>query len=90
MDERYPYGESPIDFFNRINNWFKDFMIQTDHMSDNILVVTHSGVINILYHIVKKIEWSNKKRSFEVENCSLHVLNISTMEFEKENDVEFL
>lgn len=90
MDERYPNGESPIEFYNRIYSWFMDFLDQNSQSNDNILVVTHSGVINILYHIVKNIEWNNKKKSFKVENCSLHVLNISTMQFEKENYVDFM
>lgn len=90
MDERYPNGESPVEFYNRIYSWFMDFLDQNSQSNDNILVVTHSGVINILYHIVKNIEWNNKKKSFKVENCSLHVLNMSTMQFEKENYVDFM
>lgn len=90
MNERYPNGESPLDFYNRIQNWFVDFLSQKHEMNDNILVVTHSGVINILYHIVKNIEWNNQNKSFKVENCSLHVLDIQTMHFEKENYVDFL
>lgn len=90
MDERYPNGESPLDFYNRIQNWFVDFLGQNNKMNDNILVVTHNGVINILYHIVKNIEWNNQNKPFKVENCSLHVLDILTMHFEKENYVDFL
>ena len=28
-----------------------------------IAIVTHSGVINIIYYIVKKLKWSNKFKS---------------------------
>lgn len=56
----------------------------------NIFVVTHGGVINIIYHIVRKIEWSNKGRSFKVSNCSIQVLNTDIKEFEVENKVDFL
>ncbi|MCI8346918.1 MAG: hypothetical protein HFJ12_03095 [Bacilli bacterium] len=38
-EEKYPNGESPVEFYNRIYSWFMDF----------------------LYHIVKNIEWNNKK-----------------------------
>lgn len=90
MDEAYPNGESPNDFYMRIKTWFNKFIEENKEIKGNTLVVTHSGVINVIYHIVKDIEWSNKGRSFKISNCSIHVLNISTMDFEIENNVEFL
>lgn len=59
-------------------------------MKSNILVVTHGGVINVVYHLVKGIEWNNKSRMFKAGNCSIHVLNMDTMEFEVENRMDFL
>ena len=55
-----------------------------------IAIVTHSGVINIIYYIVKKLEWSNKVKSFKISNCSIHILDLDTMNFEVENFKEFL
>ena len=54
------------------------------------MVVTHSGVINIIYHIVNQIQWSNKSKPFPVSNCSLHILDTGTMTFEIENNISFL
>lgn len=90
MDEAYPNGESPNDFFGRINDWFAAFADEYKNTDSNILVVTHSGVINIIYHIVNSIEWSNKNKPFKVNNCSIHVLNLDTMKFEVENKIDFL
>jgi Fructose-2,6-bisphosphatase len=90
MNETYPNGESPNDFYMRIRTWFEDFINKHRHSNSNILVVTHSGVINIVYHIVKNIEWSNKNCLFKIANCSIHVLNVNTMEFEIENKIDFL
>ena len=82
MDECYPNGESPIDFFNRIKITFDKLL--KDELNNNVAIVTHSGVINIIYHIVKNIEWSNKNKTFPIKNVSLH-----TLEY-KDGKVEFL
>ena len=55
----------------------------------NVLVVTHGGVINIIYHLVKHMEWSNVKKSVPVGNCSVHVLDVERMEFEVENRTDY-
>ena len=90
MDEAYPNGESPIDFYMRIKRWFSEFSSNCRHMKGNILIVTHGGVINVVYHLVKGIEWNNKSRMFKAGNCSVHILNMDTMEFEIENKTDFL
>lgn len=90
MDEPYPNGESPIDFYKRIKAWFAEFCDEYCNLKDDILIVTHGGVINIIYHLVKGIEWSNKGSNFKVDNCSIHVLDLDSMEFEIENQTDFL
>lgn len=90
MDEAYPNGESPNDFYLRIKTWFLEFSSDCCNRSGNILVVTHGGVINVIYHLVKGIEWSNKGHAFKAANCGVHVLNMDTMEFEVENRTDFL
>ena len=90
MDEPYPNGESPNEFYARIKTWFENFLVEYQNTNGNILVVTHSGVINVIYHIVRKMDWSNKGRTFKVSNCSIHVLNTDILDFEVENKVDFL
>lgn len=89
INESYPSGESPNDFYVRIKTWFEDFIIKYRNIHGNILVVTHGGVINIVYHIIRNIEWSNKCRSFKSANCSIHILNVDDMKFEIENKIVF-
>lgn len=89
MDEKYPNGESPIEFYKRIEKWFYE-IIEEKEQNGNILIVTHSGVINIIYHIINRIEWSNKSKAYKAANCSIHILNVNTMQFEVENNTEFL
>ena len=83
MNEPYPNGESPNDFFMRIKSWFDDFTAKYKNTDDNIIAVTHGGVINIIYHLVNGIEWSNKSPAFKAANCSIHILNTDTMKFEE-------
>lgn len=90
LDEAYPNGESPRGFYMRIKIWFEEFLIRYSNTNGNILVVTHAGVINIIYHLVRRIEWSNKGRSFKADNCSIHILNVDTMKFETENRKDYL
>ncbi|UQZ36757.1 hypothetical protein C2I18_26430 [Paenibacillus sp. PK3_47] len=44
-------------------------------MNENVLVVTHRGVINVIYHIVNGIVWTNQSnRTFPVSYTSIHRL----------------
>lgn len=90
MNEPYPNGESPNDFYLRIKMWFESFVARYNNINGNVMVVTHSGVINIIYHIVKNIKWSNKSPFFKISNCGIHILNTASMEFEVENKIDFI
>lgn len=79
-DECYPNGESPMQFFTRIKTWFETFLSECKDTEGNVLVVTHGGVINIVYHLVNHMEWSNTKKSVPIGNCSIHVLDTERME----------
>lgn len=87
MDEAYPNGESPVAFYRRIKDWFDSIIKKPLNNNGNLLVVTHSGVINIIYYLVKGLEWTNKKPQFPIDKCSIHVLNADSMTFEVENKV---
>ncbi len=91
MDERYPDGESPIEFHDRIIKNFED-IINENRQYDNIMIVTHSGVINIIYRYINDMEWSNKIKSIKVSNAGIYVLNIEDKQryFELGNYTEYL
>lgn len=90
MNEKYPNGESPIEFYNRIKNWFNNAINEYKTMDSNIAIITHAGVINIIYYIANNLEWSNKAKPFKIDNCSIHILDLSTMTFEVENYIKYL
>ena len=87
MDEAYPNGESPAAFYLRIKEWFDDIIKSSLTNNGDLLVVTHSGVINIIYYLVKELEWTNKKQQFPIDTCSIHVLNVDSMTLEVVNKV---
>ena len=74
MDERYPGGESPIENFIRIKRAFKGICEEQKKRNhqENVLIVTHGGVINIIYHILKRKHWTNKKKPFPSSYTSIH------------------
>ncbi|WP_347834792.1 histidine phosphatase family protein [Gracilibacillus sp. JCM 18860] len=84
MDERYPGGgESPIENFARIKKALEsEFANQIEgNHQENVIIVTHGGgVINIIYHILKGKEWSNKNKPFPTLSTSVH-----KVEFIKDN-----
>jgi len=94
MDERYPGGESPRENFNRVKNCFDKLCndLKNKNIKSNVLVVTHGGVINIIYHIIKGIEWTNKSPFFKSNNTSIHCLECIDNEWKivLENNIEHL
>lgn len=86
-EECYPNGESPNQFFTRIQKWFEAFLEEHKDFDGNILVVTHGGVINVVYHLVRNIKWSNAGKPVPIANCSVHVLNVERMEICEKNIV---
>jgi probable phosphoglycerate mutase len=55
MDEPYPGGESPRQVFERISRAFEALCQKmiTHQLPENVAVVTHGGVISIVYHLLK-------------------------------------
>ena len=90
MDEHYPNGESPREFYQRIKTWFQRFLQENNNSDETQIVVTHGGVIKIIYHLVNQIEWTNKSNLFHVKHCSISLLNTKTLVFEVENQTDFL
>ena len=65
-DEPYPDGESPHQFFDRISIAWNDFKNSLKDTDGNVILVTHGGVINVIYHIENKLEYSNKTKPFPI------------------------
>jgi len=63
-NERFPNGESFCEFRERIVA-----SIRTVDVSKPTLFIAHSGVINVILHLLEGVDWS-KYPAFTVDNCS--------------------
>ena len=57
MDQKYPEGESPNDFYNRIKEVFGK--IVEKYQNKKVLIVTHGGVITVINCLINGWEYSN-------------------------------
>lgn len=67
INESYPNGESLVSFYKRIKESLSEILSQ-----DNSLVITHRGVINMIYFILKDIHINYNKEMFGVSHASIH------------------
>jgi len=71
INKKYPQGESMLDLYKRI----KIFLTNINKY-DNNLLVTHRGVINMLYVLLNNNELTMDKERYHVEHASIHELNL--------------
>jgi len=89
MNEKYPNGESPVDFFERVVSAYNNLL---NNSYNNTLIVTHGGVISILIYFLKKVEWSNSKPPIQCKPTGIFEVSIHNNQAEvtKENDFNHL
>ena len=68
--DKYPNGESMIDLYNRMKEYLSNIKY------DNVLLVTHRGVINMFYYILNDIPIDMNKNRFNVSHASIHEMDI--------------
>lgn len=71
VDIKYPSGESMLDLYNRMK-----ILLKNIDKYDNSLLVTHRGVINMIYVILNNDELTMNKEKYGVEHASVHELNL--------------
>lgn len=65
--QRYPDGESPELFFQRISKAWKRF--KQENAEKTGLLVTHGGVINIIMCIENQVPYTNRETVYRAENA---------------------
>ena len=60
------------DLYNRIK-----ILLEKLKSNENTLIVTHRGVINMIYYILNKISLDMNKERFNVTHASLHELDLN-------------
>lgn len=72
VDTFFPEGESLRDLYNRIKIYFE----KIKEMEDDTLLITHRGVINMIYYFLNNKELDMDKKQFDVSVASVHELNL--------------
>lgn len=74
MDQPYPGGESPAQFHARIQRAFDALEADATRgtLGRVIMVITHGGVIDVVYHLALRQPWSNAGPGFPAAPTSLH------------------
>ena len=68
--DKYPGGESMLELYKRMKLFLNTLK------EDNVLLITHRGVINMFYYILNDIFIDMNKEKFGVEHGSIHEMNI--------------
>lgn len=79
IDTVYPDGESLLNLYKRIKENL-DYILSLD---DDTLIVTHRGVINMIYYILTNTPLDMNKKQFGVTHATLHVLDKKTLSIRK-------
>lgn len=61
IEEKYPNGESPSEFFNRVKDYFIN--INNTHENKKIAIVCHGGPMLIIKSLIDGYKWSNKQKN---------------------------
>lgn len=78
INVEYPDGESMVEFYERIQNCLERIL-----KLDNTLLITHRGVINMIYYLLTETPLDMDKEKFGVTHASIHELNPKTKTIRK-------
>lgn len=71
VDTLFPEGESLRDLYLRMQTYLAEIMCY----ADDTLLITHRGVINMIYYLLYEKELDMDKEQFGVETSSIHALS---------------
>ena len=91
-DEHYPNGESPKDFYERVSHAWHG-LENIFSLNENIILVTHSGVIHVILSLVEGKLYSNKGITGKIGNAEILTLqydfNLKKYEVQNERNRNF-
>ena len=67
--ETWPGGESPEQFFHRIQCAWNEFKEQVG--KNNVLLVSHGGVMNIILCLENGIPYTNRETHFQIKDAEI-------------------
>ncbi|MBO6053526.1 MAG: histidine phosphatase family protein [Clostridia bacterium] len=74
FDERYPGGESPHEFEERIRAAWATFKERTTPLDGDTLLVTHWGVINVILCAENGVEYTNKAKPYPTDHAQWQIV----------------
>ena len=80
-EQKYPGGESPRDFYERIKAAWDELSSTLASREDNAMLITHSGVINIILSLINGLPYSNKIKPRSVPHTTLIALELEDGEW---------
>lgn len=73
-EERYPGGESPKEFYERIASGWAAFQQEVTQEEGNVMLVTHGGVINVILCLIHGLPYTNRKHRWKIPNAEIITL----------------
>jgi probable phosphoglycerate mutase len=70
-DEPYPQGESPRIFFERIKTAWEKFSAAIIKENKNVILVSHSGVMNVIFSLIESKTFSNKTKFERINHATI-------------------
>ena len=70
-EERYPGGESPKEFFERISGAWDNF---SKDQTEAVVLVTHGGVINVISAILQNKQYNNREKHKKISYTQMITL----------------
>ena len=59
-------------------------IIEENKSVKNLMIVTHAGVISIIYHVINNLKWTNKVKALKIGKTS-----ISKIVIDKDNNIKY-
>lgn len=85
-EEKYPGGESPRDFYERIKFAWEEFQEQAKNSGGDVMLVTHGGVINVILSLVHELPYTNKKHRWKIKNTQIITMEYRDSRWEEAHD----
>lgn len=90
-EQSYPEGESPKAFYERIADAWERFSCELVSGKENVLLVTHGGVIQVILSLINNVPYTNKAPVRKIPYAGTVVLTFEDgkwMELEEANGGE--
>ena len=86
-EQQYPGGESPKEFYERIRCAWDVLQKDILERNENVMLVTHGGVMHVILSIVKGEIYSNQASPRKIRNAELIALKYQSGKW-REQDIE--